>query len=353
MKSHYRQNFSEGLKRVKRYNSRATIATEQFKSSTDSASLAVSIKTKNYLIWVCFFSWWRHKEGIFLHSWITLTGHGLWFNKPFLWLKGFVKTRRFTPSHEPLIDLLACLELKLWHKNPLCAKLQKKHVFHWRPVRLAITCDNMTREYAGELFKPSKDSWSLLVCTEKKIFEIWVWGCRRLSLEWKEVLLIFGYSFMTSSPVKWAEIVAQTLVVFQAGIWSCRDLDRLPRVSCARVMTERPLILYGFPRESVGIPLNNYCLFCHNFWTRNARKSNKPSKDSYCSLELKKTLSHKIWWIVWLPGNYVIIQIQINMRKHPIIMQTSTKNPRSQAKKNFLQSKLQVFTSLQRAWTSL
>jgi len=50
LKSHYRQNFSEGLKRVKRYNSRATIATEQFKSSTDSASLAVSIKTKNYLI---------------------------------------------------------------------------------------------------------------------------------------------------------------------------------------------------------------------------------------------------------------------------------------------------------------
>jgi len=41
------------------------------------------------------------------------------------------------------------------------------------------------------------------------------------------------------------------------------------------------------------------------------------------------------------------------MRKHPIIMQTSTKNPRSKAKKNFLQSKLQVFTSLQRAWTSL
>jgi len=34
------------------------------------------------------------------------------------------------------------------------------------------------------------------------------------------------------------------------------------------------------------------------------------------------------------------------MRKHPLIMQTSTKNPRSQAK-IFLQSKLQVFESLE------
>ena len=41
-------------------------------------------------------------------------------------------------------------------------------------------------------------------------------------------------------------------------------------------------------------------------WTRNVRKFIKPSKDSYCSLESKKTLNHKIGWIVGLPGDDVI-----------------------------------------------
>jgi len=44
LKSRDRQNFGAGLKRFKRYNSPATIATELFKPSTDSANLLVSIK---------------------------------------------------------------------------------------------------------------------------------------------------------------------------------------------------------------------------------------------------------------------------------------------------------------------
>jgi len=39
-----RQNFGEAFKRFESYNSPATIATELFKPSTDSASLLVSIK---------------------------------------------------------------------------------------------------------------------------------------------------------------------------------------------------------------------------------------------------------------------------------------------------------------------
>jgi len=35
-------------------------------------------------------------------------------------------------------------------------------------------------------------------------------------------------------------------------------------------------------------------IFWHNFGTRNARKSNKGSKDSHYILESNKTLSHKI-----------------------------------------------------------
>ena len=36
---------------------------------------------------------------------------------------------------------------------------------------------------------------------------------------------------------------------------------------------------------------------------------NHCSKDSYCSLESKKTSRHKIWWIVRLPWDDVIIQM--------------------------------------------
>jgi len=46
LKSRNRQNFGADFKRFKRYNSPATITTELFKQSTDSASLLVSIKKK-------------------------------------------------------------------------------------------------------------------------------------------------------------------------------------------------------------------------------------------------------------------------------------------------------------------
>ena len=57
------------------------------------------------------------------------------------------------------------------------------------------------------------------------------------------------------------------------------------------------------------IALINFCLFCHNFWDRTARKSINPSNDSSCSLESKKTLSHKISSIVRLSGDDAVIQM--------------------------------------------
>jgi len=102
------------------------------------------------------------------------------------WLKFCVETRWSSASIESLIDLLACLEPKLWPKNPILLQNQKiaekARVFHWRLARIAITRrENMIER---ELFKPSKDSWSLVVCTETKLFEIWIWGFRWVSSEW-------------------------------------------------------------------------------------------------------------------------------------------------------------------------
>jgi len=74
-------------------------------------------------------------------------------------------------------------------------------------------------------------------------------------------------------------------------------------------MARKLQIIEGMAEWLQGISLINFCLFCHNVWTRNARKSIKGSKDSYCGLESKKTLSYKIGSIVRLPGADDLIQM--------------------------------------------
>ena len=77
-KSSARQNLSTHLKNLKivlkRCNSPLHWARELFKLSTDSAHLLVLIK-KTFDLGGRFY-WWRHKEGMFLNFWPTLTGPG-------------------------------------------------------------------------------------------------------------------------------------------------------------------------------------------------------------------------------------------------------------------------------------
>jgi len=70
------------------------------------------------------------------------------------WLKICLETRWSAASIEPLIDLLACLEPKLWPKNPSLPQNQKiaekASVSHWRLARIAITRrDNMIESYSN------------------------------------------------------------------------------------------------------------------------------------------------------------------------------------------------------------
>jgi len=52
-------------------------------------------------------------------------------------------------------------------------------------------------------------------------------------------------------------------------------------------------IFWAFPRGLVGISLIIFRKFDHNLGTRSARKSTKPSKDSYDSVESNKNFSQK------------------------------------------------------------
>jgi len=58
-------------------------------------------------------------------------------------------------------------------------------------------------------------------------------------------------------------------------------------------MARKPQIIEDMAERFPGISLINLCSFGHDFWTRNARKSIKGSKDSYYSLEPKKLWATK------------------------------------------------------------
>ena len=118
------------------YNSAPAAAREVFKPSTYAESLLGSIK-KN----IFWFGWGvrlgeARKVGVFSVFWPTLTRPGRQSHGPKFWLKLVLETRQLSASIEPLLDLLACLEPKLWPKNPILPPNQKiaenAWVSHWR-----------------------------------------------------------------------------------------------------------------------------------------------------------------------------------------------------------------------------
>ena len=128
-----------------------------------------------------------------LNFWPTLTGPGRQSNQPFLWLKLWLETKRSSASLEHLIDLLACLQPELSQK-PHCAQKSKKcRKSVSLPLTACVAGDNSPDANAREVFKSSKDSWNLVVCTEKKTFEIWVWGFGWISSGLGYALIIFGF----------------------------------------------------------------------------------------------------------------------------------------------------------------
>jgi len=72
---------------LQRHNSPANSVRELFKSSTDSASLLVSIEKKSISFGLGVLLGERHKVGVFLKFLPTLNGPGRQTNAPKFWLK--------------------------------------------------------------------------------------------------------------------------------------------------------------------------------------------------------------------------------------------------------------------------
>ena len=124
-----------------------------------------------------------------------------------------------------------------------------------------------------------------------------------------------------------------------------RALGWLSRFSCSKVVTKNSKYFGNFWKK-LGIFLNNFRKFDHNFETRNARKLMKCSKDSYYSLESHKILRHKIGSFGQLPGDDDVTGIKtgfaqtyiyhVNINKEPdnqnwnkFLLQTARRSPSS------------------------
>jgi len=156
---------------------------------------------------------WARKVGVFSVFWPTLTGPGRQSHRPKFCRKLFLETTRSPASIEPLLDLLACLEPTLWPKNPILPpKSENCRKCMSFPLAATVARDNSALEDASELYEPSKDSWSLLVCTEKKNI-LYLGSGFSVGGVRKRVVLTFFYCFiMTSSPPQRAKFLAQSLV---------------------------------------------------------------------------------------------------------------------------------------------
>jgi len=88
-------------------------------------------------------------------------------------------------------------------------------------------------------------------------------------------------------PILWCKIVFASRLYY-GSLEGLSDFLTflLPKLwpNFRKLITEISLIPQGI--------LTKFGTFGHNFGTRNARKSIKPSKDSHYSLEFKQTLSH-------------------------------------------------------------
>jgi len=79
------------------------------------------------------------------------------------WIKFFVETKLSSASLKPLIDLLAYLEPELWLKNNISYKYKNCRKSVICPLTANVASHISAADYATELLKPSKDSWSLVV----------------------------------------------------------------------------------------------------------------------------------------------------------------------------------------------
>ena len=188
-------------------------ARELIKPSTDSASLRLEIKTKKFSAWIfgslCVTSQWEYVWAFLA----PLLGPGRQPSANFFRSKFFLDLWLENQSLEPLINMLAHRETKLWLKNPVFAKLwhfQKR--WHW-PLLFNF----------GHSWLAARLSYSKLLKTREvfyirlnKNFQKFFWPFWSMAPWLEDVLRIFLWLYPW---IQHADIVAQGFTGSRCRIW--------------------------------------------------------------------------------------------------------------------------------------
>jgi len=150
---------------LQRYNLPTDSGRELFRPFMDSACLQVQIEKNYFVLGVGFSMGVVRNGGVFSSFLPTLPGPGCQTNEPIFWLKVFLERRSSPESLDSLMGFPAHLESRLWLKNQKMVKnFTPTNANIRRKAPQATDGYNSLSECARDLFKPSKYSWSLVVC---------------------------------------------------------------------------------------------------------------------------------------------------------------------------------------------
>ena len=114
---------------------------------------------------------WARKVGVFSVFWPTLTGPGRQSHGPKFWKKTIFGNYTLSRVDIALSWPSSLSGTKVMAQKPYFApKSENCRKCMSLPLAATVARDNLPLKDASELYEPSKDSWSLLVCTEKKTF---------------------------------------------------------------------------------------------------------------------------------------------------------------------------------------
>ena len=212
-------------------------ARELIKPSTDFAGLRLEIEKKNFFgldfgFFVCYVPM-RTSLCIFVaFTWLWEPAQCELFSLKvllYLWLKN--------ESLEPLIDLLAYLDRKLWLKNPVFGKNLKfsKKVTLATFVQLwpLVVCSQIELESYSNPLKTRE----VVYIRIKKNFQNFFGPFWSMAPWLEDVLRIFLWSYPR---IKRADIVAQSFIGSRTRMRVFRPLDRLSSISGSKVRPETP-----------------------------------------------------------------------------------------------------------------
>jgi len=249
---------------------------ELIKPSADSASLRLEIEKKFFRLGFWVLCVLRHNEsksvhfGAFALPWAPAQCE-LYFAQSFLdlWLENESYRALDWPASTSK-DKIMAQKPSFWQKFEI---FKKGDIGHFCPT---LATRGWQPDWARELFKPSKDSWSLPYWI-KKNFQNFFGPFWSMAPWLEDVLRIFLWCYPR---IQRADIVTQSFIGSRTRIRVFRALDRLSSISGSKVRPERPKYFTDLLGHFRGFPWLTYHSLALICGPGTLKKSIKPPKKS-------------------------------------------------------------------------